>query len=406
MIEQGRKHLIYELRTTVTYELFSELVSSGTPGLCFTTTAPQRLAKEYKLTQGTKIYLMSDCKYLKGTVPPKDMGTRMYEIIREFVEKRGEGIVLIDDIEYLIMENGYEEVEKFLRMLGKLINSTKSTLLIPLNPNSVPQNVANALAKQFDDVKDVRNILVTGDKIECPECGAMWSPTTKVCDICGYDFEAPKPTKAAPKHREAQKKTPAPERPTTHLPRRGDTWLNRGVALEKMGKSEDAVECFDKALQEDPKDAWAWFNKGVSLHRLGMVAEALRCYEKALEIKPDDPDALSNKGIALRSIGRTEEAIECYITALGVNPKDAGIWSNLGVTYRVLGRTRDALESYDRALAINPNDVTVLLNKAAALQAEGRFSEAVECYDRVLRMQPGHPVAMRNRELVMAYIAG
>ncbi|MBI4999947.1 MAG: tetratricopeptide repeat protein [Euryarchaeota archaeon] len=403
MIEQGRKHLIYEVRTTVTYELFSEMVNAGMPGLCFTTTAPQRLGKEYKLPEGTKIYLMSDCKNIKGTVPPKEMDGKMMGIIEHFLGKHKDSIVLIDDIEYLIMENGYEPVEKFISRLGKLGRDSNSTLLVPFNPNSVPDVIAKALARKFDDVKDVRNILVSGDKIECPECGAMWSPTTKSCDICGYDFEEPRPEKTppprAPGPKAAAKPTQAP--PPKPVPKTGDTWFNRGVALEKMGKSDEAVECFDKALQENPNDAWAWFNKGTSLHRLGMMGEALRCYDKALSILPDDPDVLSNKGIALRSIGRTEEAIECYLSALKINPRDAGIWSNLGVTYRVLGRLKDALDSYTKALSINPNDVGIWLNKAAALQAEGKAEDALRCYEEVLHLDPRNAVALRNKKVVM-----
>jgi tetratricopeptide (TPR) repeat protein len=418
MIERGMKHLIYELRTTVTYELFSEMVHVGIPGLCFTTTAPQRLAKEYKMSEA-KIYLVSECENIKGVIHPKSLEGRMIEVIQRFIKDHHESIILIDDIEYLIMENGYDQVEKFISKVGKLTQEKNSTLLVPINPNSMRDNVVKAMTSKFDDVRDVRNILVTGDKIECPECGAMWSATTKLCDICGYNFEKPstaKPKAAAaqqapvlkaapkPEPKKADKIAPAPELKKADKiyisPPPGDNWFNRGVALEKMGKSDDAVECFDKAILDRPDDSWAWFNKGVSLHRMGMIGEAMKCYDRALAIEPNDPDVLSNKGIALRSIGKTEEAIECYLTALKYAPKDAGIWSNLGVTYRVLGRTKDALDCYGRALAISPNDVSVHLNKAAALQSEGHNAEALESYKTVLAIDPNNPVALRNMKLV------
>jgi Flp pilus assembly protein TadD/uncharacterized protein YrzB (UPF0473 family) len=376
-----------------------------------------------------KIYLVSECENIKGVIHPKSIEGRMLDVIQRFVKDHHESIILIDDIEYLIMENGYESVEKFVTKIGKLTKEKNSTLLVPINPNSMRDNVVKAMTAKFDDVRDVRNILVTGDKIECPECGAMWAATTKLCDICGYNFEkAPtaKPklatsqpvpeepaAKPAPKADgrkapmpapEARKpeKPPEPKRVEVHhaAPPTGDNWFNRGVALEKMGRSEEAVECFDKAIMDRPNDSWAWFNKGVSLHRMGMMGEAMKCYDKALAIEPNDPDVLSNKGIALRSLGKTEEAIECYLTALKYAPKDAGIWSNLGVTYRVLGRTKDALDCYARALAINPNDVSVILNKAAALQSDGHQGEALESYKTVLALEPNNPVALRNMRLI------
>ncbi len=425
MIERGMKHLIYELRTTVTYELFSEMIHSGIPGLCFTTTAPQRLSKEYKMSDA-RIYLVSECENIKGVIHPKSIEGRMLDVIQRFVKEHHESIILIDDIEYLIMENGYEMVEKFITKVGKLTKEKNSTFLVPINPNSMRDNVVKAMTAKFDDVRDVRNILVTGDKIECPECGAMWSATTKLCDICGYNFEkaptakpkpaaeqqpapekpAPKaeprrPSQAAPEARKPER-TPEAKKVEVHhaAPPSGDNWFNRGVAFEKMGRSEEAVECFDKAILDRPDDSWAWFNKGVSLHRMGMMGEAMKCYDRALAIEPNDPDVLSNKGIALRSLGKTEEAIECYLTALKYAPKDAGIWSNLGVTYRVLGRTKDALDCYSKALAINPNDVSVLLNKAAAFQSEGKHAESLDAYKSVLAIDPNNPVALRNMKLV------
>jgi tetratricopeptide (TPR) repeat protein len=423
MIERGMKHLIYEIRTTVTYELFSEMVHVGIPGLCLTTTAPQRLSKEYKMPEA-KIYLVSECENIKGVIHPKSLEGRMMDVIQRFVKEHHESIVLIDDIEYLIMENGYEQVEKFVAKVGKLTKEKNSTLLVPINPNSMRDNVVKAMTAKFDDVRDVRNILVTGDKIECPECGAMWPATTKLCDICSYNFEKPasaKPKPASAQPPQPEKPAPKPEPKRTEravpsgsqaeepkrvevhhaaAPMTGDNWFNRGVALEKMGRSEEAVECFDKAILDRPDDSWAWFNKGVSLHRMGIMGEAMKCYDRALAIEPNDPDVLSNKGIALRSLGKTEEAIECYLTALKYAPKDAGIWSNLGVTYRVLGRTKDALDCYARALAINPNDVSVLLNKAAALQSDGHQAEALESYKTVLALEPNNPVALRNMRLI------
>jgi tetratricopeptide (TPR) repeat protein len=417
MIERGMKHLIYEHRTSVTYELFSELVHTGVAGLCFTTTAPQRLAKEYKMATA-KIYLVSECENIRGVVHPKSIEGRMFEVIKKFLDDHAESIVLIDDVEYLILENGYDKVEKFLAKIGRMTKEKDSTLLVPINPSSMSEGVVKAMSAKFDDVKDVRNILVTGDKMECPECGAMWPATTRVCDICSYNFEKPSmpPPSPKPAGREStvppkpkaepekpRKAAPEMERPkrTPEMPA-GDTWFNRGVAFEKMGRSEEAVECFDKAITERPHDSWAWFNKGVSLHRMGMIAEAMKCYDKALALEPNDPDVLSNKGIALRSIGKTEEAIECYLTALKYAPGDAGIWSNLGVTYRVLGRTKDALECYDKALKITPGDVSVLLNKAAALQSDLRTEEARVCYNKVLKLDPNNPVALRNVNLLGA----
>ena len=48
--------------------------------------------------------------------------------------------------------------------------------------------------------------------------------------------------------------------------------------------------------------------------------EALECYNKALEIDPDYISAWNNKGYPLYGLDRYEAAIECYDTALEIDP--------------------------------------------------------------------------------------
>jgi Flp pilus assembly protein TadD len=51
-----------------------------------------------------------------------------------------------------------------------------------------------------------------------------------------------------------------------------------------LGKNEDAIAAYDKALQLDPGHAEVWFNKGVLLKKIGMSREATQCIEKSMEL--------------------------------------------------------------------------------------------------------------------------
>ena len=55
-----------------------------------------------------------------------------------------------------------------------------------------------------------------------------------------------------------------------------------------------------------------WNNKGLALNSLGKYDEAIKCYDKAIEIDPDDADTWNNKGLALNSLGNDDEAKKCY----------------------------------------------------------------------------------------------
>ena len=68
--------------------------------------------------------------------------------------------------------------------------------------------------------------------------------------------------------------------------------------LTKSGKKlldaenyNDAVSFFDQALSQDPTNADLWNYKGIALRSLGRYDEALECYNKSLEIEPRDKES-------------------------------------------------------------------------------------------------------------------
>ena len=61
-------------------------------------------------------------------------------------------------------------------------------------------------------------------------------------------------------------------------------WCNKGAALDTLGRNEEAISCYDKALGIDPRYTIAWNNKGIAFHILGRHEEAIGCFNKALAI--------------------------------------------------------------------------------------------------------------------------
>src|SRR3989442_4249927 len=61
-------------------------------------------------------------------------------------------------------------------------------------------------------------------------------------------------------------------------------WNNKGVALSRMGRFEDADRCHAQATKLRPEYVAAWLNRGEVLARLGDRAEAQRCLERARAI--------------------------------------------------------------------------------------------------------------------------
>ena len=93
--------------------------------------------------------------------------------------------------------------------------------------------------------------------------------------------------------------------------------------LQKLGRSQDALASFDRALALKPDYAEALYNRGNALLALKRPEDALASYDRALTLKPDYAEALYNRGNALLALKRPEDALASYDRALALKPHDA-----------------------------------------------------------------------------------
>jgi tetratricopeptide (TPR) repeat protein len=203
-----------------------------------------------------------------------------------------------------------------------------------------------------------------------------------------------------------------------------DDLNEKGVSLVNLGHHEEAIHCFDQALEavgnavsieihllhfasvsEGLVNTWAqiWNNKAASLKSLGRTEEALSCYEKALQINPIYGHAWNGKGGCLMSLHRLKEAQQCFAQALNYSSEDEMAWSNQGKCLWEQGRYEDAIRFFDQALNLIPLDKFALMGKGDCLVSLTRFSEALQCYDEAINIDPqdvhawsGKSVSLRN----------
>ena len=67
--------------------------------------------------------------------------------------------------------------------------------------------------------------------------------------------------------------------------------VTKGQSLLEDGKFNDALGFFEQALLLNQGDPNLWNKKGVTLRSLGRYEEAMECFNKSLEIDPRDKNA-------------------------------------------------------------------------------------------------------------------
>jgi heparosan-N-sulfate-glucuronate 5-epimerase len=79
---------------------------------------------------------------------------------------------------------------------------------------------------------------------------------------------------------------------------------NNGSSLAKLGKYNQSIVFFDKALAINPNNTAALNNKGLALAKLGKYNQSIVFFDKALAINPNYIRALNNKNLALEALAR------------------------------------------------------------------------------------------------------
>lgn len=162
-------------------------------------------------------------------------------------------------------------------------------------------------------------------------------------------------------------------------PENEDSLISRGESLSDSDRYEEALVCFNKAIDMNPQNIDSLLNKGWLLGKLGDHEEALACYNKALDIKPNDELAWYNKGNRLSDLGKHEEALECYNRVLDLTPTDALAWCNKGNRLKDLERYEEAAACFNQAIQFNFTDAEAWYNKAICLEILGQKEEAESC---------------------------
>jgi len=113
--------------------------------------------------------------------------------------------------------------------------------------------------------------------------------------------------------------------------------------------------CVDRALQKDPKNAWANFLQGMQRVHAKDYERARVHLRRAIDAEPDNARWRCEMGSCCLNLERTEEALVELSTAVRLDPKFASSWYNLGTAFLRIGQREAALHAYKTFLSIEPH---------------------------------------------------
>ena len=178
----------------------------------------------------------------------------------------------------------------------------------------------------------------------------------------------------------------APDMPMT------DT--NRGNILQQLGRLEEAVEAYERALARNPLDFMAHAEMNRLLYRLGREDAFLKSYDDAAVGYPRMAAIpLDKAGLLLKS-ERFALAKENFERAIQIDPASVTAHDGLGLALAQLNEFEASARAHEKAVTIEPDNANAWANFALTLLRSRQSDRALAAAERALEAEPHNQNAL------------
>ena len=181
-------------------------------------------------------------------------------------------------------------------------------------------------------------------------------------------------------------KKEARERPETIV-----EWHKKGKTFSLSKNYEEAMKCYDKALELDPNVANSWYNKGQVFMHLENYEEAMKCFDKALELDHNHLDAWFHIAVIDEGQGRREESMKCLLHVIEFIERNI---VNALPEVEALDMLKPEERFYIQLL------IDALNNQGHILGTLGRNTEALICFERISELDPNDVFGINAKNVI------
>jgi tetratricopeptide (TPR) repeat protein len=178
-------------------------------------------------------------------------------------------------------------------------------------------------------------------------------------------------------------------------------WIEIAADLRQQRNYQGAYLVYERMIARFPRSHRVWHNRGILFRAWWRLEEAIPCFEKALELQPDYALAMESLALTYELLRNYPNAITWYQKALELRPESTMSLNNLANCFRFSGQRQAAKHYLERTLAIDPDYQDALFNLAALLFEEKQFDAALQRIERLLTLVPRDEQAQKLRKAIL-----
>ena len=172
--------------------------------------------------------------------------------------------------------------------------------------------------------------------------------------------------------------------------------IEQGDQLRQAGRRDEALSCYLRAIEADPRAPGAHNSAGLAYYEAGDAARACGCFTRALQLDTSQANIWGNRALAQNALGEFEAAIPDATKAIELAPTDHDWYSLRGELLRKAGRLDEALRDLTQAVTMAPHKPEYCFFRGRVLRLLGQTADAIA----------SHRQAMRGGALALGDLAG
>lgn len=150
-LSPGRSYLIEEDRPEGAFQLLEKALEGKKGGLVITRTNPKRVRDRFA-ADSVRIFWLTDREGSSEETIAPALERIVYEI-EQFMSARPLGAVLLDGVEYLVSNNSFDAVLKFVRRLVDTVSEGHYIFIISLGPATLREQELKMLEREMEVVR-------------------------------------------------------------------------------------------------------------------------------------------------------------------------------------------------------------------------------------------------------------
>ena len=166
-----------------------------------------------------------------------------------------------------------------------------------------------------------------------------------------------------------------------------NAFFEQALREEKQGKFKEALKFYKMSLKVEKEFFDGWLNSGAIYSRIGKTDKAVFCYQKAADSKPDKR-AYYNLAVEYFKSEKLEESEKSLKQALKEDDNFFQAHLLLGYTYGKLSENEKSEEAIKKALKINPDSKPALTALALLYYHTQRYELSLKYVQRLIRNSP------------------